>query len=216
MIRGQLYYGFDKSLFDLRTQARHLLAEFNTHIKPDDRAGQIRVMRALFGPGVKHLTDDEMPFIEPPFRCDYGHNIRFGKNVYMNFNTTILDCAPVHIGDRVLFGPNCSVYTAEHPLSPTVRSGTAGPEFARPITIGNDCWLGGNVVVVSSVNVGDGCTVGAGSVVTRDLPAMSLAVGNPARVKRVLEEDKAVAEGIASGEVKREDVEDPRWVGLKR
>lgn len=111
-----------------------------------------------------------------------AHNTRIGKNVYINSNSTWIDTSPITVGDRTLMGPNCSFYSGSHPTDPSVRDGTNGPEAGAPITIGEDCWLGGNVVVVPGVTIGRGCTIGAGSVVTKDIPPFSVAVGNPARV----------------------------------
>lgn len=126
--------------------------------------------------------------VEPPFRCDYGRNIRVGAGFYANFDCCVLDCAAVTIGARVLFGPGVHIYAATHPLDAAARR--AG-ESANPVTIGDDVWLGGRVVVVASaregVSIGDGAVVGAGSVVTRSIPAYSLAVGSPARVIRKLQ-----------------------------
>lgn len=119
-------------------------------------------------------------FIEPPFSIDYGCNIRLGDRFYANFNLVILDCALVTIGDRVMLGPNVSILSATHETE--VQSRRDDIEYAKPITIGSDCWIGGNVVILPGVTIGDGCTIGAGSVVTKDVPAWSVAIGSPARV----------------------------------
>jgi len=127
--------------------------------------------------------------IEPPFRCDYGKNIRIGNNFYSNYNCTILDCAPVTIGDNVLFGPNVSIFTAGHPVHPEIRN--EGYEYAIKINIGNNVWIGGNTVVNPGVTIGDNVVIGSGSVVTKDIPSNSIAIGNPCRVIReVNDEDK--------------------------
>ena len=118
--------------------------------------------------------------IEQPFNCDYGYNISTGKNFFANFNLVILDEAPVTFGDNVFIAPNCAFYTAGHPLDPVERN--KGLEYARPITVGHNVWIGGNVCVLPGVSIGDNCVIGAGSVVVRDIPANSVAVGNPCKV----------------------------------
>jgi len=125
--------------------------------------------------------------VEPPFWCDYGTNIHLAGSFYCNFNTTILDCAPVHIGTGTGtgFGPNVHLYAGTH--STAVAEREHGIERALPITIGNNCWLGGGTIVNGGVTIGDNCTIGAGSVVTRDIPPNSIAVGSPCRVMRTLE-----------------------------
>lgn len=119
-------------------------------------------------------------YLEPPLHLDYGCNVKIGDRVYANFNLTILDCSLVTIGDRTLFGPNVSILTATHETD--VQSRVDNIEYAYPIVIGNDCWIGANSVILPGVTIGEGCTIGAGSVVTRDVPAWSVALGTPARV----------------------------------
>ncbi|KAI9774022.1 MAG: hypothetical protein M1839_001906 [Geoglossum umbratile] len=132
------------------------------------------------------------PYIEAPFYTDYGYNIHLGEQVYTNFNCTILDSCAVHIGSRTLLGPNVSLYTATHTTDPAVRNGLKGPEFGKEIHIGEDCWFGGSVVVLPGVTIGNGSTIGAGSVVTKDIPPYSVAAGNPARVIRSLPQPTTV------------------------
>ena len=122
--------------------------------------------------------------IEPNFFCDYGYNISLGNNFYANHNLVILDCAPVEFGDNVFIGPNCGFYTAEHPIDAETRN--KGLEFARPIKIGNNVWFGGNVTVLGGVTIGDNAVIGAGSVVTKDIPANVVAVGNPCRILKAI------------------------------
>ena len=121
--------------------------------------------------------------IEPPFFCDYGYNIHTGKNVFFNFNCVLLDVMPIRIGANVLFRPNVQIYTATHPVDALERH--KGPKLARPISMGNDCWMGGSAVISPGVSIGDRCIVGAGTVVTRDVPPDTVpdtvVVGNPAR-----------------------------------
>ncbi|KAL9937783.1 hypothetical protein V8E36_003328 [Tilletia maclaganii] len=144
--------------------------------------------RALFAEilGIERSKVDRVE-VEPPFWCDYGTNIHLAGSFYCNFNTTILDCAPVHIGTGTGtgFGPNVHLYAGTH--STAVAEREHGIERALPITIGNNCWLGGGTIVNGGVTIGDNCTIGAGSVVTRDIPPNSIAVGSPCRVMRTLE-----------------------------
>lgn len=121
-------------------------------------------------------------YVTPPFFCDYGSHIHLGENVYFNFNCVVLDMAKVVIGTNVLFGPAVQVYTATHPMNAKERR--SGLEFARPIAIGNDVWLGGGAIICPGVTIGQGSVIGAGSVVIRDIPAGVFAAGNPCRVIR--------------------------------
>ena len=121
---------------------------------------------------------------------------RFGNEVYVNFNSTWLDTCTITVGSRTLIGPNCSFYTATHPVDPFVRNGLTGPEGGKPIVIGEDCWIGGNVIIVGGVTIGRGVTVGAGSVVTKDVPDFVVVAGNPAKVIKKLD----VAESLAKEE----------------
>ena len=136
-------------------------------------------------------------FVEPPFNCDYGCNTFIGKNFYANMDCIFLDVARITIGDRVFFGPRVGLYTPYHPIDAAVRS--SGPEGARPITIGNDVWFGGNVVVGPGVTIGDDVVIGAGSVVVKDIPSHSVAVGNPCHVIRdITDADREYWEGKAA------------------
>lgn len=121
---------------------------------------------------------------------------RLGKNVFINANSTWIDTCEISVGARTMTGPNCSFYSGTHPLDPTIRNGTRGPEGGKPIVIGEDCWLGGNVIVLPGVTIGKGSTVGAGSVVTKDVPPYHCVVGNPARILRKIE----VSGGADGGE----------------
>ncbi|EHK96989.1 putative acetyltransferase [Glarea lozoyensis 74030] len=127
------------------------------------------------------------PYVDGPVKADYGFNIRLGVGSFINVNATFIDTCPITIGARTLVGPSCSFYSGGHPLDPFLRNGTNGPEFGGPVDIGEDCWLGGNVIVLPGVTIGRGCTVGAGSVVTKDIPAFHVVVGNPARIIRKIE-----------------------------
>lgn len=146
------------------------------------------MLRSILG----HVSDTEA-FIEPPFSIDYGCNIRLGARFYANFNLTILDCGLVTIGDRVLIGPNVSIFAATHEVE--VASRRANVEYARPVVIGDDCWIGGHVVILPGVSIGKGCTVAAGSVVSRDVEDWSVVMGSPARVVRKVQVVEDVPEG---------------------
>ncbi|CAG8958072.1 hypothetical protein HYFRA_00000416 [Hymenoscyphus fraxineus] len=124
------------------------------------------------------------PWVMAPVRAEYGFNIRLGEGAYVNWNSTFFDCTPVTIGARTLIGPNCSFYGGFHAIDPAVRDGDNGPFFEKSITIGDDCWLGGNVVVLAGISIGKGSTVGAGSVVTKNVPPFHVVAGNPAKVLR--------------------------------
>ncbi|MCE7039048.1 sugar O-acetyltransferase [Dyadobacter sp. CY312] len=173
MLSGALYLAFDPELFEERQIAMDLLYEFN-HLHPRKAEERKQNLKKLFG------SVGENCWVEQRFHCDYGYNIRVGDNFYANVGCTILDCAPVTIGDNVLLAPGVSLYTAGHPTDTVQR--ISGLEYAYPISIGNNVWLGGNVVVLPGVSIGDNTIIGAGSVVTKDIPANVIAVGNPCRV----------------------------------
>lgn len=177
MINGSLYDAGDSYLSDLRSKCRHTCFEIN-RLSPDDSIEKNQLFKTLFG-----RIGDSFE-IQPPFYCDYGINIIAGKNLYINYNCIILDCNKVSIGDNVFFGPNVQIYTAYHPLDAAER--IKGPELALPVTIGNNIWLGGGVIICQNVNIGNNTTIGAGSVVTRDIPANVFAAGNPCRVIKKL------------------------------
>ena len=130
------------------------------------------------------LFEDE-PWVYGPLRADYG-NIQLGQGCFVNYNATFVDTCPIRVGARSLVGPNCSFFSGTHPLDPTLRNGTAGPELGKDINIGDDCWIAGNVIILPGVNIGHGSTVGAGSVVTKDVPAYHVVAGNPARIIKKL------------------------------
>lgn len=175
MLANEPYLANDPELAELRLAAARQLYRYNRSA-PDNADIRVQIIQKLFG---KVGVGCE---IYPPFHCDYGRHIKAGKNVYINVNCTILDCNWVTIGDDVLIGPNVQIYTAYHPTDPEVR--LTGVEMAAPITIGNNVWLGGGAIVCPGVAIGDGSTIGAGSVVTQSIPANVVAVGNPCRVVR--------------------------------
>ena len=181
MARGELYLAADPELVAARVRARRLWAELNA---TDAAAGaeRSRLLGDLLGRvGARSA-------IEPPFYCDYGSNIVLGDDVFVNFNGVFLDPGRISLGDQVMVGPNVQLLTADHPREAEAR--TAGPELARPIDVGPRVWLGGGVIVCPGVTIGEDTVVGAGSVVTRDLPAGVVAAGNPCRVVRSLRENK--------------------------
>ncbi|KKK25680.1 hypothetical protein AOCH_007570 [Aspergillus ochraceoroseus] len=141
------------------------------------------------------VEDEEVlkrePWIEPPIRMDYGYNVKVGAGAFINFDCVILDTCLVTIGARTLLGPKVALYSGTHPLDPAIRNGTSGPESGKEIHIGEDCWLAGNVIVLPGVTIGDGAVIGAGSVVTKDVPAYHLAVGNPAKIVRKIDTTQA-------------------------
>ena len=180
MISGEPYLANGKELFTERQNAKELVFDFNNS-HPNELKLRVEMIKKLFGKTEKGF------YIEPPFRCDYGYNIFIGKNFYSNYNCTILDCAAVTIGDNVMFAPNVSILTAGHPIHHEMRN--TGLEYAFPITIGNNVWIGANVVVNPGVTIGNNTIIGSGSVVTKDIPDNVIAVGNPCKVMREITEE---------------------------
>lgn len=177
----QMAYISDEEIFNEQKRARILTQKLNTMDRADFE-GLKAVAKEL-------LQTEEDPFINPPFYCDYGNHIKVGKNFFANYNCTILDVSKVTIGDNCQFAPNVAIYTAGHPIHPDSRNSLY--EYGIDVTIGDNVWLGGNVVVCPGVTIGSNCVIGAGSVVTRDIPEWSLAAGNPCRViRKITEEDK--------------------------
>lgn len=176
MLAGELYDPLDPQLCQERNRCRDLCLQLNATCE-DQKKERQRLLAELFG----KKTD---AWVQPPFFCDYGTNIVLGTKVFFNFNCVVLDVAPVIIGSNVLFGPAVQIYTATHPLSAVERR--KGLESAKPITIGSDVWVGGGAIICPGVTIGDRSIIGAGSVVTRDIPSDVIAAGNPARVIRTL------------------------------
>jgi maltose O-acetyltransferase len=179
MLAGELYNALDEQLSEERLMARLLIKALND-TREDQPGERNRILKELLPNAGEGL------WLQPPFYCDYGYNITLGKNVFFNFNCVILDVAQVIIGSRTLFGPNVQIYTATHPINYKERA--SGLEFARPITIGEDVWVGGSAVICPGVKIGDRSVIGAGSVVTRDIPDDVFAAGNPCRVIRSIEQ----------------------------
>ena len=180
MLSGELYKPMDKELTLKRARAKDLCDEFN-RLPSKDRVGQFKVLCELFGKRVVDVT------IESNFFCDYGTNISIDEGFYANHNLVILDAGKVTIGKNVFMGPNCGIYTSIHPIDKDVRK--TGVESAKPITIKDDVWIGGNVVILPGVTVGSNVVIGAGSVVTKDVPDNTVVAGNPAKVIREIKKD---------------------------
>lgn len=178
MMSGQPYTASDSELTSEREHARNLLQSLNKSYNLDPSRLQ-KIYKKLFS----KVGDSVL--IQPPFFCDYGYNITLGDNVYMNYNCIILDVCKISIGHRTMFGPNVQIYAATHPMDAKIRR--TGLESGAPVTIGEDVWVGGGAVICPGITIGDRTVIGAGSVVTRDLPSDVFAAGNPCRVIRKLE-----------------------------
>jgi maltose O-acetyltransferase len=178
MIAGELYDAMDAELVEARTHARNLCQALNAtrEAEQDERR---RILRDLFGAG------GDTVWMQPPFYCDYGSNIELGERVYFNFNCVVLDVCPVRIGSFTLFGPAVQILTPLHPLNAELRR---REEFGKPIEIGSDVWVGGGALILPGVQIGSRAVIGAGSVVTRDVPDGVFAAGNPCRVVREITE----------------------------
>ena len=197
MLKGDLYHAFTPDLVQERTRCRDACQRFSD-AREISRRRQVELWRDINGdtsPMPFQLPDpeqdaalfDDDPWVEAPIRIDYGTNVRLGSNVYLNSNCTILDTCLVSIGSRTLVGPDVSFYSGTHPLDPQLRNGTKGPETGKEIHVGEDCWFGGGALVLPGVTIGRGSTIGAGSVVTKDVPAFHVVAGNPARIIRKIE-----------------------------
>ena len=178
MLAGELYDPFDPELAQARERARDLFQTLNL-TREHEQETRRRILIQLFGKG------GESVWMQPPFFCDYGSNIQLGERVYFNFNCVVLDVCPVTIGDYTLFGPAVQIYTATHPLNAELRR---KQEFGKPIEIGSNVWVGGGAIICPGVKIGSKTVIGAGSVVTRDIPDGVVAAGNPCRVMREITE----------------------------
>ncbi|MBQ1259033.1 MAG: sugar O-acetyltransferase [Clostridia bacterium] len=179
--KGMLFIADDSDWVEMK-RARQLTQALNT-IDRSDFEGIRAIVNELFG------MSDETTFLNPPFYCDYGSNIEVGKNCFINYNCTFLDNARIRLGDNCLLAPNVSIYTAGHSMYPDSRA--LGYEYGIEVTVGDNVWIGGNTVICPGVKVGSNVVIGAGSVVTRDIPDWSFAAGNPCRViRKITEEDK--------------------------
>lgn len=183
MHTGDLYLPGDEEIMREQLQCLEKLYEYNTTrpLETEKRAELLKEMFAEMG---------EECYIEPPLHANWGgHHVHFGKNIYANFNLTLVDDTHIYVGDYTMFGPNVTVATAGHPIDPALRK--QGYQYNAPVRIGKNCWIGAGVIIVPGIAIGDNVVVGAGSVVTKDLPDNVVAVGNPCRVLReVNERDK--------------------------
>ncbi|KAF3905854.1 hypothetical protein AA313_de0207548 [Arthrobotrys entomopaga] len=220
MLNGELFHAFTPELIEERERCRAACWRFNNAANPTlciSREEKLRLQMEIFRPTAgtrgpqgtawhgdlanSHLRKNlglqdpvypvnEEPWIEVPFMCDYGYNITLGPGVFINFGCTIIDTCAVTIKARTLIGPNVNIYSGTHPLNPRTRNGTKGPEFGKPVIIEEDCWIAGNVTILPGVKIGVGATVGAGAVVTRDVPPHTVVAGNPAKViKGIMEHE---------------------------
>lgn len=178
MLAGELYDPLDPELVAARVRARDLCQALNA-TREADEAERRRILRELFGAG------GDTVWMQPPFFCDYGTNIELGTRVFFNFNCVVLDVCPVRIGDFTLFGPGVQILTPMHPLDAALRR---QQEFGKPVEIGADVWVGGGALILPGVRIGSRTVIGAGSVVTRDIPDDVFAAGNPCRVIRAIRE----------------------------
>jgi maltose O-acetyltransferase len=176
MLAGELYDPLDPQLCAERQRARDLCQALNA-TREDQQEERTRIVASLLG-------KETGAWIQPPFFCDYGWNIFLGEKVFFNFNCVVLDVMPVRVGSNVLFGPSVQIYTATHPIDAAERR--LWLEAARPITIGSDVWIGGGAIICPGVTIGDRTVIGAGSVVTKDIPSDVVAAGNPCRILRSL------------------------------
>lgn len=176
MLASEVYSAVDPELLSELMETREKIHEYNS-LHPSETQKMKKLLNELLG----HIGDDDV-IINQPFRCDYGKQISVGKRFFANFNFTVLDEAQVTIGDDCFIGPNVSIYTACHSTDPVERN--TRQEWAKPVTIGNNVWIGGSVTVLPGVTIGDNVTICAGSVVVGDIPSNSVAVGNPCKVIR--------------------------------
>ncbi|EYE90144.1 sugar O-acetyltransferase [Aspergillus ruber CBS 135680] len=198
MLNGELYWAWDDDHQANRERCRAACQRFN-------EAGQVSRRRRVelwrnivcdtrpVPPVHPDPKEDENlfaqtdPAVDPPISVDHGQNFKVGKGSFLNVNLLVLDTCLVIVGERVLFGPNVCLYSATHPLDPAVRRGLEGPEAGKEIHIEDDVWIGGSVIILGGVRIGRGCTIGAGAVVTKDIPPLHFAAGNPARIIRRIE-----------------------------
>lgn len=176
MLKGEYYNASDKELFDDRLKAKKICQHYN-NLEPNEYDKRQKMLKELF-------KTQETPHIEPNFWCDYGYNIKFGKNFYANHNLTILDVNTVTFGDNVMCGPNVQIYTAGHPLDALAR--VSGLEYGKPIIIGDNVWIGGGAIILPNITIGKNVVIAAGSVVTKNIPDNVVVAGNPSKIIKKL------------------------------
>lgn len=188
---GEWYDCHDKIFLEYKNNARNLLAQYNS-LAYNQKEEKVKILKQLLGSMGTNVS------VGLPFLCDYGKNIHIGTNVSINMNCTFVDCNRIDIGDNVLIASNVQIYTATHPVELSERltpNWTVQSEeyfcrtYALPVKIGNGCWIGGGVIILPGVTIGDGAVIGAGSVVTKDIPPNCVAVGNPCRVSREINQN---------------------------
>lgn len=196
MHSGKLYLPLDEEIVKEQTMCLEKLYDYNATrpLEQEKRAALLKEMFAEIGEGC---------YIEPPLHANFGgRHVHFGKNVYANFNLTLVDDTHIYVGDHTMIGPNVTIASAGHPILPELRE--KGYQFNIPVHIGKNCWIGAGVVIVPGINIGDNTVIGAGSIVTKDIPANSVAVGNPCRVIREINDrdreyyfkDRKISENI--------------------
>ena len=176
MTRGLHYNPFDTQLMQDRKECKTKMREFNQSIESDDRTALLKNWFGYIG---------SKCYIEPTIKCDYGYNIHIGDNFYSNFDCVLLDVCPIKIGNNCMLAPGVHIYTAAHPLNSKER--ISGIEFGKPVTIGNNVWIGGRAIINPGITIGNNVVVGSGSVVTKNVPDNVLVVGNPAKIIKSLE-----------------------------
>lgn len=191
----QLAYIGDEAVFEEMNECKRILQKLNFM----DRCDSDGISKTV----AKLLGKSEGAFINPPFYCDYGKHIEVGKNFYANYNCTFLDVAKIKIGDNCMLAPNVAIYTAGHPIHPVTRR--SAYEYGKEVTIGDNVWLGGNTIVCPGVHIGSNVVIGAGSVVTKDIPDWSIAAGNPCKViRKITDDDRRKL-------FHNEDIDDEAW-----
>lgn len=182
MISGLIYDPSDKEIVEEQIKYADILYNFN-QTKPSELSKRTELLKLLFG------SIGEKCYVEPPLHTNWGKHTHFGDRVYANFNLTLVDDADIFIGDNVMFGPNVTIATASHPINPQLRN--KGYQFNMPVYIGNNVWIGSGAVIMLGIKIGENSIIGAGSIVTKDIPPNVIAVGNPCRVMRpISEKDK--------------------------